>query len=106
MSEQSVCALASFSFTWGIHLFVTLVTPIAGRSRALLVVALVDFGVCVTKLDSNISLQLILESDSLNTRDGLDDGRFSVSDMTNGTDIYRGLSCDNFWSEGCEGLDV
>jgi hypothetical protein len=46
-----------------------------------------DLGICVTKFDGNISFQLVLESNSGNSRDGSDCGRLSVCDMTNGTDV-------------------
>jgi hypothetical protein len=74
VSKQTVCTSASISLTWRVDLLVTLVTPVASGARALFVVALVDLCVCVTKLDGNVSLQLVLETDSLDTRDGLDDG--------------------------------
>jgi len=44
-------------------------------------------GICVSQLDSNIPLQLVLEPDGLDTRDSLDDGRLSVGYVTNGTDV-------------------
>jgi hypothetical protein len=74
VSEQTVCTSASISLTCRVDLLVTLVTPVAGGARALVVVALVDLCVCVTELDGDVSLQLVLETDSLDTGDGLDDG--------------------------------
>jgi hypothetical protein len=74
VSKQTVCTGASISLTWRVDLLVTLVTPVASGARALFVVALVDLCVCVTELDGNVSLQLVLETDSLDTRDGLDNG--------------------------------
>jgi hypothetical protein len=74
VSKQTVCTSASISLTWRVDLLVTLVTPVASGARALFVVALVDLCICVTELDGNVSLQLVLETDSLNTGDGLDDG--------------------------------
>jgi hypothetical protein len=74
VSKQTVCTSASISLTWRVDLLVTLVTPVASGARALVVVALVDLCVCVTELDGDVSLQLVLETDSLDTGDGLDDG--------------------------------
>ena len=39
----------------------------------------------ITELDGDIANQLVLESDSLHARNCLNDGGFSVGDMTNGT---------------------
>jgi hypothetical protein len=75
-----------------------------------------DLGICVTKLDGNISFQLVLESNSSDSRDGSDCGRLSVCDMTNGTDVdliyqlypvwshvaYSSLTGDNLWTQGVE----
>lgn len=41
----------------------------------------------VSQLDGNVSLQLILETDSLNTRDGLYYCRLSVCYVSNGTNV-------------------
>ena len=87
MSEQTICARASISLAGRVNLLLTLVTAVAGRARALLVVALVDLCVCVTQLDGDVSLQLVLEADSLDAGDGLDDGGFAVSDVADGTDV-------------------
>lgn len=106
VSEQTVCTSASISLAWRVDLLVTLVTPVAGGARALFVVALVDLCVCVTELDGNVSLQLVLETDSLDTRDGLDDSGLSVSDVTNGTDVDGGLARDDFGRQRVQGLDV
>ena len=75
-----------------------------------------DLGICVTKLDGNISFQLVLESNSGDSRNGSDCGRLSVGDMTNGTDVdlrhqlcpivrpraYGSLTGDNLWAQGVE----
>lgn len=87
MSKETVCSIASGSLARWVNLLLTLVTAIASRTRASFVVALVDLCVGVTQLDGDVSLQLVLETDSLYTRDGLYDGRFSVSDVSNGTDV-------------------
>jgi hypothetical protein len=52
-----------------------------GRSSFELL-ALVDLRVCVTELDGDVSLELILESDGEDARDGFDDGGLSVGDVT------------------------
>ena len=46
-----------------------------------------DLGVGVSQLDGNVSLQFVLEPDGLHTGDGLDDRRFTVGYVTNGTDV-------------------
>lgn len=106
VSKQTVCTSTSFSLARRVDLLVTLVTPVAGGARALFVVALVNLCVRVTELDGNVSLQLVLETDSLYTRDGLDDGRLSVSDVTNGSDVDSGLAGDNFGRQRVQSLDV
>lgn len=90
VSEQAVCAFASFSLAWWVDFLVTLETAVAGWARALFVVALVDLCVGVTQLDGNVALQLVLETDSLHAGDGLDDSGLSVSDVSNGADIDGG----------------
>lgn len=67
-----------------------------------MVVAFVNLGVGITQLDGDISDQLVLETDSLYTRDSLDHGRLSVSDMTNRSDVDSCLSRDNLRSQGGE----
>jgi hypothetical protein len=44
-------------------------------------------GVCVSQLDGNVPLQLVLEPDGLYSRDSLDDGRLSVGYVTDSTDV-------------------
>lgn len=92
MSEQSVPSSAAFSLAWRVDLLLTLVTLVASRTRAGLVVALVDLGIGITQLDGDVSLQLVLETDSLHLRDSLDDRRLSVSDVSDGTNVDRGLA--------------
>lgn len=106
MSQQSICATASLALAWRVDLFVALVTPEAARSWALLVVALVNLCVGITKLDGNVSYQLVLESDSLDARNGLDDRGLSVSDMANGTNVDCCLPGDDFWGKGGQSRDV
>ena len=52
---------------------------------ALFIFASVNLRIGITELDGDIAHQLVLESDSLHARNCLDDGGFSVGDMTNGT---------------------
>lgn len=98
MSQQSVGSGAPISLTWRINLLLTLVASIARWSGAGLVVALVDLGVGITKLDSNIADQLVLEADSLDTGNSLDHGGLSVSDMANRSNVDGRLAGDNFGS--------
>lgn len=56
-------------------------------ARAVLILTPVDLGVRVTQLDRNIPHKLVLETHSLYTRDGFDDRRLAVCDVSNRTDI-------------------
>ena len=67
MSLQLHDTTATWPLTLRVRLHVTLVTLVVSRSRAFFVVALVDLGVGVTKLDGNVSLELVLESNCLHT---------------------------------------
>jgi hypothetical protein len=49
----------------GLVLLARAIRAIASRARASRVVALVDLGVCITKLDRDVSLELVLEAHSL-----------------------------------------
>jgi len=106
MAQQAVCTRTSLALARRINLLVALVAPIACWPRTLGVVALVDLGVGITKLDGNVANQLVLESDSLHTRNGLDDGRLSVSDVADGTNVDGGLPRNNLGSQRAEGLDI
>lgn len=65
MAQKPIGTLTPVTLARGIDLLLTLVTAEACRSRALRVVALVDLGVGVTKLDCDVSDKLVLESDGL-----------------------------------------
>lgn len=56
-------------------------------ARAVFILTPVDLGVRVTQLDRNIPHKLVLETHSLYTRDGFDDRRLAVCDVSNRTDI-------------------
>ena len=88
MSQQSVAATAAIPLTRRVDFLLTLKALKACRPRALGVVALVDLCVGITQLDGDIPLQLVLETNRLHLRDGLDDGGLPVSDVTDGTDGY------------------
>lgn len=102
MSQQSVTTCASFSLTWRVDLLLTLVTLEARRARAPRVVALVDLRVGITKLDGNVTLQLIFEPDSLHLRDSLHNSRLAVCDVSDSTDVDCGLARNNFGRQRCE----
>lgn len=68
---------------------------IALRARAIFILASVDLGIGVTQLDRNIPHKLVLKTHSLYTRDGFDDGRLAVCDMSNRADIDGGLVLDD-----------
>jgi hypothetical protein len=42
-------------------------------------------GVGITEFDSDVTFELVLESNGLDSRDRSDSGRFTVRDVTNGT---------------------
>ena len=60
---------------------------VGGLAKGFVVVAVVDFGVGVSQFDGNITFQFVLETDGLHTTDGFHEGGFSVSDVTNGSDV-------------------
>lgn len=68
------------------------ISLVAHRARAAVILALVNFGISIAELDSNVALELVLKADSLHTGDGFDDGRFAVSNMADGTDVDSGLA--------------
>jgi len=68
---------------------------VTGRPLALGVVAAIHLCVGVTQLDGDVPLQLILESYSVNSGQGFDDGRFTVSHVADGSDVDGGLAADD-----------
>lgn len=58
-------------------------------------------GVGVTQFDGNVTFELILESNGLNSRDGSDSGRFTVGDMSDGS--YLSVSTS---TRDCKRTDV
>ena len=106
MTEQPVGASASLPLTGRVDFLLALIAPVARRARALLVVALVYLGVCVTELDGDVPDQLVLETDGLDAGDGLDDGGFSVCDMADGADVDSCLSGDDLGGQRRQGADV
>lgn len=106
MAKKLIFTLASFPLTRWVDLLVTLVAAECGRARALGVVAPVDFGVGVTKLDGNVADQLVLETNGLYARDGLDNGRFAVSDVTDRSNVDGGLPGDDLWRQRVQFADV
>ena len=67
MSDESVCSSTSFSLAWRVDLFLTLVAAVACWSGTAGLVAFVDFGIRIAKLDSDVSLEFVLEAHSLHT---------------------------------------
>jgi hypothetical protein len=61
-------------------------------------------GVCVTKLDGDISLQLVLESNGLNTRDGSNSGRLSVCDVSDRS--YTSVCTREEWCSQLTDVDL
>lgn len=87
VSEETVCTSAAVALAWWVDLLLTLVAAITGGTGAFIVVTLVDLGVGVTQLDGDVALEFVLETDSLDTGDGLDDRGLAVSDMADGADV-------------------
>lgn len=106
VTKQLVLSCAAFPLARGVHLLVTLVAPVARRPRAFLVIAFVDLGVGISKLDGNVSDEFVLEPNSLHTGNGLDDSRLSVSDVTDCADVDRSLTRNNLGCQRAEGLDI
>jgi hypothetical protein len=50
------------------------------------------FGICISQLDCNISFDFVLETDCMDSRNGLYDGRLPVRHMSYRSDIDRSLS--------------
>ena len=79
---------------------------VAHGSLAPLVPRPVDLGVGVAKLDGDVSLQLVLESDGLHPREGLHHGRLSVGHVADRADVDGGLAGYDLGREGRQLLDV
>lgn len=95
MSLQPVFACAAFALARRVDLLLTLVRPVTCWARALGIVTLVDLCVGITELDGDVSLELVLETDRLDTRDGLYYRTLSVGDVANCADIDGGLTGDD-----------
>ena len=87
MTQQVHLACAARHGTGGVWLLVRGIAVVALWARAVLILTPVDLGVRVTQLDRNIPHKLVLETHSLYTRDGFDDSRLAVCDVSNRTDI-------------------
>lgn len=81
--HQTVPPLTTLALTGRINLLITAVTLVACRTRAGIIVTLVDLGIGVTKLNGDVSLQLVLESHSLDSGDSFYDCTLSCMDTTN-----------------------
>jgi hypothetical protein len=92
---QPVFTSTAFTLARWINLLLALVRPVACWARALGVVALVDFRVGVSKLDGDIPLEFVLETDGLYTGDGLDYRTLSVSDVPDCSNVDCGLARDD-----------
>lgn len=106
MSQKLVVSATSLTLAKRVNLLVTLIASVVSGSGTCGVVALVDLRVGVSKLDGNVSLQLVLETDSLDSRNGLYDGGLSVSDVTDGSDVDGGLAGNNLGGEGSKSGEV
>jgi len=63
--QQAVTAFTSFALARRINLLLTLETLVACGPRAGFVVTLVNLRIGVTKLNGNVTLELVLETDGL-----------------------------------------
>lgn len=106
VSQELVTTTTFVSLAGRIHLFVALVAPVVAGPGARGVVALVDLCVGIAQLDGDVSFQLVLESDGLHPRDGLDYRALAVRHMPDGADVDGCLSRDDLGSEGGEGAEV
>ncbi len=96
MTLQSVFSSTTIALTRRIYFLFAFIRPVACGAWALWVVALVDFGICVAQFNGNVTLQLVLETNCLYPRDGLDYRTFAVSDVANGADVNGSLAGNNF----------
>lgn len=102
MSKQVHLCAATRNFAWRVIFLVRRVRLVALRTRAFFPFALVDLCIGVTEFDGNVSDEFVLESDGLDTRDGFDDGGFSVSYVSDGADVDGGLFGNDFGREWVE----
>lgn len=103
---EAVGARAAVALAGRVDLLLALVGAVAGRARALGVVALVDLGVRVAELDGDVALELVLEADRLHAGDGLDHRRLAVRDVADGADVDRRLARDDLGRQRAEGGEV
>jgi hypothetical protein len=89
---QPIFAFTAVALARRVHLLVALERPVTCWARALRVVALVDLCVRITQLNGDITLQLVLETHSLHTRNSLDYRTLAVGDVADGTDVDCGLA--------------
>mmetsp|Transcript_5189 Transcript_5189/g.32578 ORF Transcript_5189/g.32578 Transcript_5189/m.32578 type:complete len:420 (-) Transcript_5189:290-1549(-) len=84
-------------FTHRIVFLAASVRPIALRSRARLVLALVDFCIGIAKLDGDIPFQFVLEPHGVHAGNGFYHGGFPMGHVSDRTDVDGGLSGNHFW---------
>lgn len=63
---------------------------------------LVNLGIGISELDGNVTLKLVLEADSLDARERLDNSGLSVSHVADGTDVDGGLATDDLRGKRCQ----
>jgi len=85
LPQELHATTAVWNFAKRLVFFGAAISAVTSRSLTVFVGAFVDFGVGVTQLDGNVSFQFVLETNGLDTRNGLDDGGLTVSYVSNGT---------------------
>ena len=62
----------------------------------------VDLGICVSKLDGDVALKLVLEAHSHDARERLDHRRLTVGYVPNRSDVDGRLAADDLGRQGGE----
>ena len=79
---------------------------VAQWSHTFGVVAFVNFGIGIAKLDCDVALKFILKPDSMDSGQSLDNRGFAVSYMANSSDVDGSLPANNFRRERCQLCDI
>ena len=95
MALQTILSTAPVALARWIDLFLTFVGPVTRWTRALGIVALVDFCIRIAELNGDVALELVLEPDGLHARNGFDYRALSVCDVADCADVDCGLARDD-----------
>jgi hypothetical protein len=94
VSHEFELSRASNTLTLEHIFFATSSRSITVRSGAWWVITFVDLRIGIPQLDCNVPLQFILETNSLDARDGFHNSRLTMCYMTNCTDVDGSLPTD------------